>query len=110
MEDEVKSVKVSRIEGDSLPYDWFNTPGEFWFPINQWQMDNLVGRVLTHIEAMNLPENVLKANKDLVKQSLWGWYGDVQENSLTSYQGCIAPIRVHDQVSANQGQHPVPVQ
>jgi hypothetical protein len=50
--------------------------------------------MLTHVEAMGLPERAEKANKDLVRQSIYQWFSDVQENSITSYRGCIAPIQV----------------
>lgn len=102
MKENVVSIKVSRLEGDTLPEGWYNRSGEFWFPINQWSFDDLIGKVLTHIDAMNLPEQVCKANKDIVKQTLYNWYSGVQENSMTSYEGCIAPIIVHNLVSVQQ--------
>ena len=53
---------------------------------------DLVGKMLTQIEAMNLRESVEKANKDIVRQILWSWWGSVQENSMTSSGLCIGPI------------------
>lgn len=67
--------------------------GSYYFPVNVSLFKNLEGKMLTHVEAMNLPEGAEKANKDLVRQTLWGWFSSVQENSLTSYKGCIGPIR-----------------
>lgn len=64
----------------------------YYFPIDVSQVENLLGQMLTQVEAMNLREQVEKANKDIVRQRIWKWFEDVQENSLTSYQGCIAPI------------------
>lgn len=64
----------------------------YYFPVNTRQFEGLVGKMLTQIEAMNLRESVEKANKDMVRQILWGWWNDAQENSLTSYQLCIGPI------------------
>jgi hypothetical protein len=65
---------------------------KYYFPINLNQVKDLLGKMLTHVEAMNLREGVEKANKDLVRQHIWKWFAEVQENSLTSYKGCIAPI------------------
>lgn len=62
------------------------------FPVNLPLIQNLIGKMLTHVEAMGLSATAEKANKDLVRQSVWAWFSDVQENSLTSYRGCIAPI------------------
>lgn len=68
--------------------------GEYYFPTNLQQVENLLGKMLTHIEAMNLPQTVEKANKDLVRQTLWKWWSDVQENSMTSYKGCVGPLGI----------------
>lgn len=65
---------------------------DHFFPVQAAQVRNLVGKILTHIEAMNLPARVEKANKDLVRQSIWDWWSDAMENSMTSYGGCIGPI------------------
>ena len=64
----------------------------YYFPVNLSQIEDLLGKMLTQIEAMNLRESVETANKSLVRQRVWKWFEDVQENSLTSYRGCIAPI------------------
>ncbi len=65
---------------------------QYYFPVNLRQFENLVGKVLTQIEAMNLNERSEKANKDIARQTLWGWWNDTQENSLTSAGLCIGPI------------------
>lgn len=70
------------------------SPSDYYFPVNVDLAQNLLGKVLTHVEAMNLPDKVEKANKDLVRQTFWTWWSSVQENSLTSYKGCIGPIQV----------------
>lgn len=64
----------------------------YYFPANTRQFEDLVGKMLTQIEAMNLRESVEKANKDIVRQILWSWWGSVQENSMTSSGLCIGPI------------------
>lgn len=74
--------------------DYSNNTYNYYFPINLYQVEDLLGKVLTHIEAMNLPSSVEKANKDLLRQSIWRWYDSVQENSLTSSKGCIGAIKL----------------
>lgn len=68
--------------------------GDYYFPINTFQVRDLIGKMLTHVEAMGLTPSAEKANKDLIRQTLWRWFSDVRENSITSYRGCIAPIEV----------------
>lgn len=69
-------------------------PDDFYYPINGAQLRDLVGKLLTHVEAMGLAERVEKANKDLIRQTLYTWWATAQDNSKTSYRGCIAPIEV----------------
>ncbi|WP_236739467.1 hypothetical protein, partial [Mycobacteroides abscessus] len=70
----------------------FQGDSDYYFPVQAAQVRNLLGKILTHIEAMNLPPRVEKANKDLVRQSIWDWWSDAMENSTTSAGGCIGPI------------------
>lgn len=63
---------------------------KYYFPINVNQVEDLLGKTLTQLEVMNLRNE--KATKDVFRQMIWNWYSGVQENSMTSYQGCIAPI------------------
>lgn len=65
-----------------------------YFPVGWPQIKTLVGVVLTHIDACGLPAFQNDAVKSLVRQSIQRWFSDVQENSLTSYRGCIGPIEV----------------
>lgn len=92
----VASRVTSKAELSVMPEGYYNKPYAYYFPINLAQVEELLGKMLTHVEAMNLPAGVEKANKDLVRQSIWQWYSDVQENSMTSYQGVIAPIELSD--------------
>jgi hypothetical protein len=77
-----------------LPETWINHMEDFYFPINVNQVEDLLGKMLTHVEAMGLPHSPEKANKDLIRQSIWNWFGQVQENSITSFNGCIAPVEL----------------
>lgn len=77
-----------------MKLDVGKNPADYYFPLNINLAEKLLGKMLTHIEAMGLPDKVEKANKDLVRQSFWKWWSDVQENSMTSYKGCIGPIEV----------------
>lgn len=72
-----------------IDYDKIN---RYYFPANTRQFEDLVGKMLTQVEAMNLRDSVEKANKDIIRQMLWKWWNDVQENSMTSYKLCIGPI------------------
>lgn len=65
---------------------------QYHFPVNVRQFEQLVGKVLTQIESMNLRETAEKASKDIARQTLWGWWNGVQDNSLTSSGLCIGPI------------------
>ena len=85
MSTEVKS-KVEVVAIDPMKIE------QYYFPVNLRQFENLVGKVLTQIEAMNLNERSEKANKDIARQTLWGWWSDAQDNSLTSYGLSIGPI------------------
>lgn len=77
----------------SISLDTSVDSDDYYFPVDHPQIRNLVGVILTHIEAMGLPERAEKANKDLAKKAIYSWFNDVQENSMTSYRGCIAPIQ-----------------
>lgn len=72
------------------------TIDDYHFPVNINLAKNLLGKILTHIEAMNLPESVKKANKDLLSQSFWSWWEMVKHSSLTSSHDCLAPIQELD--------------
>lgn len=63
---------------------------QYHYPINVSQVENLLGNILTQLEVMNLRNE--KATKDVFRQLVWRWYDNAQENSITSYQNCLAPI------------------
>lgn len=67
---------------------------DVYFPINYPLLRDLLGKMLTHVDVLGLPESQSKAAKDLVRQSFTNWYDMVQDNSLTSYRGVIAPIEL----------------
>ena len=79
-----------------------NAVGDYYFPINVRQMEDLVGKVLTQVESMNLRENVEKAAKDVFRQQLWRWFDSVQENSISSWKLCIGPIETTDSGNPKQ--------
>lgn len=74
--------------------DYIERPNDFYFPINLSQFEDLVGKVLTQFEAINLPASVEQANKQIIKQLLWRWYDGVQENCITSWRAIIGPIDI----------------
>ena len=42
--------------------------------VRQWQVSELQGTLLTHIESLGLQERQEKAIKSMVKRDLWDWY------------------------------------
>lgn len=76
------------------PIDMSNNPYNYYFPTGLYSVENLLGKFLTQIEAMNLKESAERANKDIARQIVWNWWSDVQENSITSYKGCIGAIKL----------------
>ena len=70
------------------------SPSDVFIPINQPQIGDLLGKLLTQIESMGLPERAESATKSLIRQHVQGWFGDARTNAVTSYRGCIAPIQV----------------
>lgn len=86
-----------RLELESIPIhhqssDYDITGDEVYYPINHNQLRDLLGKMLTLLDAMNLPERVHTAQKALIVQSAWLWWDGVYSNATTSYAGCIAPI------------------
>lgn len=67
---------------------------DVFFPINYPQVRDLLGKMLTHVDALGLDAFQRDAAKSLIKQSIHVWFEGVQENSMTSYRGCIAPIEL----------------
>lgn len=45
--------------------------------VRRWQLDNLVGRLLTYIDATYTDPAQRRAHKDIVKQSVYNWFVDV---------------------------------
>lgn len=41
---------------------------------------------------LNLSKKAEDAAKIVFQEQIWQWFNDVQENSTTSYMGCIAPV------------------
>ena len=46
--------------------------------IRRYQLDNLVGRLLTYVEATYSDPQQRKAHKDIVKQLVYNWFMDVR--------------------------------
>jgi len=88
------SLVERKIQG--MPDDFMEHANDFYFPINVSQFEDLIGKVMMQFEAINLPESVEKANKDIIKQLLWKWFDSVQENSITSWKAIIGPIDIKE--------------
>lgn len=63
-----------------------------YFPVNHQQLRDLIGKVLTHLDAMNMPDRAHRAARTLLTNEMWQWWNGVYENATTSYKGCIAPV------------------
>lgn len=42
------------------------------------EVSSLIGKLLTHVEAMGLTPSAEKANKDLIRQAVHGWWRTCQ--------------------------------
>lgn len=69
---------------------------DLYFPINHYQIRDILGKILTQVEAMNLQPKSESATKIIFTQMVWRWFDEVMSNSATSSQGCIAPIKIVD--------------
>jgi hypothetical protein len=63
-----------------------------YFPINHNLVRDLLGRLLTQLDAMALPDRAHKAAKSLLVREVWRWWSWCAENSTTSGLGCVAPV------------------
>lgn len=63
-----------------------------YFPVNHNLVRDLLGRVLTQLDAMALPDRAHSAAKSLLTREVWRWWSFACENSTTSGLGCIAPV------------------
>lgn len=62
------------------------------YPVDHNQVRDLVGKLLTQLDAMALSDRAHRAARTLFVQQIWAWWGNVHENAVTSTQGCIAPV------------------
>lgn len=81
-------------ERHQLPIPYLDVmPDDLYVPINGgYQLDSLIGKVLTLLDATGMPPAQAKAVKDLVKGQIRTWHVEAQYNAETSFRGCIAPI------------------
>lgn len=93
MDNQEERLAIQSVPVHHLPAEINDFEG-LYFPINHLQLRNLLGQVLTQVEAMVLPPQSEKATKAIFTQMLWRWFDDVMDNSVTSSRGCIAPIKV----------------
>lgn len=63
-----------------------------WFPVNHNQVRDLLGRLLTQLDAMGLPDRAHKAARTLITADVWRWFDAACYNATTSADGCLAPI------------------
>lgn len=65
---------------------------DYYFPINLNQVRELEESLFTRLEMLNLSKKAEDAAKVVFQEQIWQWFSDAQENSTTSYKGCIAPV------------------
>jgi len=63
-----------------------------WYPTSPMQVRQLVGKLLTHLDAMALPDRAHRAARTLIVQEMWRWWDEVCDNAVTSTEGCLAPV------------------
>ncbi len=68
--------------------------GDWYYNISPNQVSNLVGQVLTQLEAMGLPESQLKANKAIFNRMVYGWFEEVKDNCRTSSLEVTKPFEL----------------
>lgn len=71
----------------------YNVLGDnVFFPTNHALVRDLLGKLLTQLDVMNLPDRAHRAAKTLIVAEVWRWWDYVTDNCVTSYEGCLAPI------------------
>lgn len=81
----IRTIKVAGIPQHA-------TLEQCYFPINYNQIKDLEESLGIRIEMLNLSKKAEDAAKFVFQEMLWQWFYDAQDNSVTSFEGCIAPI------------------
>jgi len=63
-----------------------------WFPIKHSQLRDLLGKVLTQLDALSLPDRAHRAARSLIVAEFWRWWNEACDSACTSYAGCLAPV------------------
>lgn len=81
-------------ERHDLPISYLDVmPDDVFIPINGgYQLNDLIGKLLTLLDVVGMPPAQGKAVKDLARQQVRDWYADAKFGAETSYRGCMAPI------------------
>lgn len=66
------------------------TADHIWYPTSPMQIRDLLGKLLTQLDAMGLPDRAHRAAKTLLVQEVWRWWDGVYENATTSES--LAPV------------------
>lgn len=76
--------------------DYGNLDARVYFPINHNLVRDLLGRLLTQLDAMGLPDRAHSAAKSLLVREVWRWWSFACDNATTSGLGCLAPVVLND--------------
>lgn len=90
MEDTQTQYPVRTIKLHGVPAH--ANASDYYFPINLDQVRELEESLFTRLEMLNLSKKAEDAAKVVFQEQIWQWFSDAQENSTTSYKGCIAPV------------------
>jgi hypothetical protein len=74
--------------------------------IRRWQVDNLVGKLLTHLDATFADPRQCKAQKDIVRQLTYNWFSDSTIEGMHEDQ--VREIVDNSLEAAFLKQYPVP--
>lgn len=90
-EQERELASVPNVIHRSSDPNYSSLDDRVFYPVNAGQLRDLLGKVLTNLDAMGLPDRAHRAAKQLLVQELWRWWDGVYDNSTTS-GGSLAPI------------------
>lgn len=89
-ESDTRRMPIRTIKVAAIPQH--TTLDQCYFPINAQLVRNLEEQMAIRIEMLNLTKKAEEAAKYVFQEMLWQWFYEAQDNSVTSYRGCIAPI------------------
>lgn len=81
---------------------YYNLHDRVYFPINHKLVRDLLGRLLTQLDVMNLSDRAHSAAKSLTVREVWRWWSYVCDNAVTAGMGCLAPVVVDEDAAEDE--------